>query len=231
MAKHGLGRRHSPDDRDRAYLMARRLAPAGTPLPTRKTWGIAATALDQGSTGTCVGQSCLNFLRADPIRTMAKSAPTAYELYEAATKIDQWPENDNDIRMEWGTSVRAGMQVLMSLGRLKSYLWAFDLQTALEFVLTHGPCVIGVNWYSSFYTPNAEGIISIKPNARIDGGHAILWRGADTKRGLARLSNSWGDDWGLSGDCLISFRDLERLIHEDGECATAIEQKVKAKAL
>jgi C1A family cysteine protease len=55
-----------------------------------------------------------------------------------------------------------------------------------------------------------------------------LWRGADTKRGLALCSNSWSDFWGKSGDFYVSFRDMERLILEDGEACTALEQKLKA---
>ena len=66
----GFGRRYAPDDRDRSYLMRRMLAaPSAVALPTRKTWGIAKTALDQGETGTCVGHAWRNFLRCAPIRT------------------------------------------------------------------------------------------------------------------------------------------------------------------
>jgi C1A family cysteine protease len=60
------------------------------------------------------------------------------------------------------------------------------------------------------------------------GGHAYLLRGVNTKTALALCSNSWGDEWGKSGDFVLSFKDLERLIHEEGECATAVEQKVRA---
>jgi hypothetical protein len=233
MTKHGLGRRHSPDQRDRAFLIARRLGPVGAPLPTRRTWRIASQALNQGSTGTCVGHAWNNFLRCAPIQTTAKSAPSPFDIYRKAIKDDEWSANDveesaPEHELQFGTSVRAGAKAVTEYGRLKSYLWAWALQPALEFVLTEGPCVIGVNWYGSFNRPDSEGIIRITPTSRIEGGHALLWRGVDTRRGLARLSNSWGDDWGVSGDCFIPLRDLERLIHEDGECCTALEQKVKA---
>jgi hypothetical protein len=227
----GFGRRYSPDVRDHAFLMARKLEAPGTPLPIRKTWAITSKNLDQGQTGTCVGHAWSNFLRCAPLQTL--TGPTPFSIYRHAIVLDEWPDNDNEVEMpedqlQSGTSVRAGAKAVTNLGRLKSYLWAFNLQPALEFVLTQGPCVLGINYYSSMFTPNAEGIISITKNARVEGGHAILWRGADTKRGLARLSNSWGDGWGLSGDCLIGFKDLERLIHEQGECCSAVEQKLKA---
>jgi len=63
------------------------------------------------------------------------------------------------------------------------------------------------------------------------GGHAYLWRGVDTRRALALCSNSWGDNWGRSGDFKLPFRDLERLIHEQGEVCSAVEQRLQPKAV
>jgi hypothetical protein len=236
-AKHRFGRRFSPDPQDRGYLMRRRLAAAGAPLPTRKTWKITSTALNQGNTGTCVGHAWANFLRCAPLQTV-KGAPSPFDIYRKAVTVDEWSSNDNeaklpdrDPRLDDGTSVRAGAEAVTSFGRLHTYLWAFTLQPALEFVLTQGPVVLGVNWYSSF-NPNSEGIIRIGPNAKVEGGHAVLWRGADTKRGLALLSNSWGDTWGKSGECWIPLRDLDRLISlEQGEACTAIEKRLAAKVV
>lgn len=232
----GFGRRFSPDARDRGYLLRRKLRAPGTPLPIRKTWRIAPTALDQGDTGTCVGHAWTNFLRCAPIQTAKNADQMRWDLYRAAVAIDEWSGNDNeaslpdgDSGLDDGTSIRAGAEAVVKTGRLKSYVWAFDLQSALEWVLTEGPVVLGINWYSSMSQPNAEGIIRITPTADLSGGHGIVWRGADTKRGLALLPNSWGDDWGKSGEAFIPFNDLERLIHEDGEVATAIEQKLKPK--
>jgi Papain family cysteine protease len=236
--KHGFGRRYSPDPRDRGYLMRRRLMAAGQPLPSKKVWRIASTALNQGVTGTCVGHAWFNFLRCAPLQT-AKKVPTPFEVYRKAVTLDEWQQNDDeaslpdaDQGLDFGTSVRAGAEAVTSFGHLKSYLWAFTLQPALEFVLTQGPVVLGINWYTSFNQPDREGIIRISSNARPAGGHAILWRGADTKRGLALLSNSWGDDWGKSGECYVPLRDLDRLISlEQGEACTAVQQKLVAKVI
>ena len=223
----GFGRRFVPDDRDRNYLMRRMLPDARRlALPTRKRWGIGRTAQDQGDTGTCVGQAWRNFLRCAPLRT-EKSGPSAFDVYRSAVATDPFPQNDDegtlpdgDPGMDWGTTVRAGAEAVMGFGRLKSYVWAFALQPVVEWVLTNGPVVLGTNWYSSF-EPDEEGIVRIRPNAVPVGGHAYLLRGVDTKRALARCCNSWGDGWGDSGDFELPFRDLERLIHEDGEACSA----------
>ncbi|HEY8151996.1 MAG TPA: hypothetical protein VIK51_24025 [Vicinamibacteria bacterium] len=151
---------------------------------------------------------------------------------------DPWRDNDDegklpdaDSGMDSGTTIRAGAEAVTGFGRLKSYVWAFALQPAVEWVLTTGPVVLGTNWYSSLSQPDAEGVVRITANARVVGGHAYLWRGVDTRRALALCSNSWGDNWGKSGDFKLPFRDLERLIHEDGEVCSAVEQRLQPKAV
>jgi hypothetical protein len=228
--KRGFGRLLSLDVRDERFLMTRKLPPAGTPLPTRKTWRIAAKNLNQLATGTCVAHAWVNFLRCEPIQT--STGPKPYDLYRRIVQLDEWTGNDieataPDRDLQFGTSVRAGAQAVTETGRLKSYLWAFSLRPLTEWVLTNGSVVGGFNWYSSF-EPDAEGIIRITPRARVSGGHAVLIRGVDMVRGLVRITNSWGDEWGVSGDCFIPLRDLERLMLEDGEACTATEIRVKA---
>ena len=233
-----FGRRFEPDDRDRNFLMRRMLAdPRRLALPARKTWGISRTALDQGDTGTCVGHAWRNFLRCQPMRT-EHGGPSPFDIYRSAVLKDTWAGNDNeaqlpdgDPRLDDGTSVRAGAEAVMGFGRLKSYVWAFALQPVTEWVLTEGPVVLGTNWYSSFMQPDGKGIVRILPTATVVGGHAYLLRGVDTRRALARCSNSWGDGWGLSGEFFLPFRDLERLIHEDGEACSAVEKRLDARAV
>lgn len=232
----GFGRRFAPDLRDRNFLMRRMLPDVRKlALPTRKTWGINRNALNQGNTGTCVGHAWRNFLRCAPIRTAETEAPSAYDIYRSAVLTDPWKDNDNEAKLpdgdsglDSGTTVRAGAEAVQQFGLLKSYVWAFSLQSGVEWVLSEGPVVLGTNWYSSF-RPDAEGIVRITASASVDGGHAYLWRGVDTRRALALCSNSWGDKWGKSGDFYLPFRDLERLIHEDGEVCSAVQQKLNAK--
>jgi len=44
------------------------------------------------------------------------------------------------------------------------------------------------------------------------------------------VTNSWGDEWGKSGEFYLPFRDLERLIADNGEACTAVEKSLSAKA-
>ena len=227
MAQFPLGRRISKDDRDRGYLMTRLLRKEI--LPTRKTWKIGAANLDQGDTAACVGNAWANFLRSAPIQTTA-TEQTAWQIYDRAIKLDEWTDNDNDTDRQMGTSVRAGAEAVMGVGRLKSYVWAFSLQPVVEWVLTQGPVVLGTNWYTSMFYPSKEGLIDITPRSRVEGGHAYLLRGVDTRKAMATFCNSWGDSWGKSGNFFMSFKTLERLILEDGgEACSAVEKRLETK--
>lgn len=235
----GFGRKHAPDERDRGFLMRRRTRrKAGEPRKLRKSYSINGRNLDQADTGTCVGHGWKNFLRCAPMRT-EKSGPSAFDIYRDAVILDTWSENDDehaladfDAGLDFGTSVRAGAEAVTKTGRLKSYLWEFELQPAIDYFLDDDvghPIVLGTNWYPGMMRPDKEGIVRIGPNDRAEAGHCYLWRKLDLRRGLAGGTNSWGDDWGLSGDFWIPLEHLERLIHEDGECCTATEQKLEAK--
>lgn len=230
-----FGRKPSPDIRDNQFLMRRLLVAAGDLRPVTKTWSIAPRSLDQGNTGTCVGHAWKNFLRCAPMQT--ETGPSPFDIYRAAVLLDSWVANDNeailpdgDPLLDDGTSIRAGAEAMMQTTRLKSYVWAFSVQSVIEWALTKGPVVLGTNWYSSMMDVNAEGIAKITQQAHLYGGHAYLLRGINTKRALATCENSWGDEWGRKGAFFLPLSDLERLLHEDGEACAAIEQKLK-KAL
>lgn len=233
MIKYPLGRRLSLDPNDHKFLMRHRLAAPGTALPMQKTWPMSGRSLDQGQTSACVGHAWKNFLRCAPLRT--ESGPSAFDIYRYAVARDEWAENDKDANMpdfdphmDGGTTVRAGASLLVHQMRLGSYLWAFDLQTMIEWLLTKGPVVCGFNWYDSMFEPDSKGIVTISRFANNAGGHAFLARGADRKHRLITCENSWGDGWGKRGTFYLPFADVERLIHEDGEACTATEEKVLA---
>lgn len=234
----GLGRIFSPDPQDRHFLLRRLLTPAtkadiGDLI--RSSWRFRGPILNQGETGTCVGHAWRDFLRCAPVQT--KTGPSAWDLYRGIVAMDEYPSNDdeatlpdNDPGLDDGTSVRAGAQYLTTKGRLKSYVWAFTLADANAWLLRNGPLVLGTNWYDGMFTPDAQGVVRIKKAGdTIAGGHAYLARGTDLKRGMVRCVNSWGTTWGLAGQFLLPFEDLERLISEDGEACAAVEQRLVAK--
>lgn len=211
----GLGRLPAADERDKSFLMKAVLPKAVT--ITSKYWDDRGWFGNQGAKPQCVGYSLAHWLENSPITH--KSAPPVVQpsiIYNQAQLIDEWPGEDYD-----GTSVRAGAKVLQGMGFISSYLWAFDLATMIDAVLVKGPVVVGTNWYNQMFHPNAEGHIKI--DGGIAGGHAYLINGVNTKTKLFRIKNSWGQGWGIKGRAWISFADMERLIHEDGEVLIGVE--------
>jgi hypothetical protein len=161
---YGLGRLPAYDPRDAKYSMQRTLVAAGIGPDdvqhTSRTWK-SGEIMDQGATPECVAYAWAGFLAASPTRTkVPQLAPlpdfASYSftdgLYSACKQVDEWPGENYD-----GTSVRAGAKVLQRLGRLSTYLWAFDAETLRTYVLTRGPAVIGINWYDDMFDADTEG--------------------------------------------------------------------------
>jgi hypothetical protein len=216
--QYGLGRTVSIDERDKKYLIENKLMLKKTLLKS-KFWDADGWWGNQGNTPQCVGYAWAHFIDDGPISHNIPHPninPTL--IYTEAQKYDQWPGENYD-----GTSVRGGAKYLHKTGKIKSYLWTYDIKVLISTLLTVGPVVVGTNWYHGMFFPNRDGII--KPTGRLAGGHAYVLNGVDTTRQLFRIKNSWGRNWGVSGHAFISFSDMQRLIMQNGEVCLAIENR------
>lgn len=217
----GLGRIRSVDERDRGFLM-KSLIPQKIDRKF-KYWNPNFWWGNQGNTPQCVAYSWCHWLAAGPItqidsRSRFKDGkpvdPTL--LYRMAQDNDEWAGNDYD-----GTSVRAGAKVLKNNNYIHSYYWAWRVDEVVNALLTLGPVVVGTNWTEGMFYPSEEGII--KPTGRIAGGHAYLLDGVNMTKGLIRIKNSWGKEWGNKGFAYISLHDMNTLIKANGEACIAKE--------
>jgi hypothetical protein len=179
--------------------------------------------LDQGWDGACVGFAWTHELIAIPVAVRNLNAKFAKEtVYWEAQKIDPWPGGSYpgaDPFYE-GTSVLAGVKVCQQLGYFGEYRWAFSLDDLRLTLGNYGPVVLGLNWYTGMFDPDPAGFVL--PTGRIEGGHAILATEVNEEEGWIRLHNSWGDRWGLRGDCKIAFASLDRLLREQGEACVPV---------
>jgi len=214
----GLGRRYAPDARDHAYLL-RAADPAGQPR-RNKIWPLFARHRDQGATGTCVGHAWRHLLTGTPV-PQRNPYPSAFEIYDRATVVDEWSDNDNDVHRQFGTSVRAGAKVLQGMGLIASYGWAYDIDTAIDWLCWRGPLVAGTAWYESMFTRGGEGYVGVDRNSRAAGGHAYLWAGWSEKRGAVYCVNSWRD-W---GGFFLAGEDAEWLLKQNGEVCSPTESR------
>lgn len=218
----GLGRLISLDFRDKNFLVAKK----STNL--REKYYQIREVLNQGNTNQCVAYAWESFLATDPIRNAYYKKPS--DLYRECQKNDDIPGENYE-----GTSVRAGAKVLKSKSYLGSYSWAFDAETAQNFILTTSPMVFGTDWYDTLSSPDKNGFVMLTTDSVLEGGHAYLVTGVnldikcpDGSRGAFRFINSWGKDWGDNGYAWLPINDADFLIKcPGGEACTAFENKFK----
>jgi hypothetical protein len=219
---YGLGRHFKPDPNDHKFLMKAQLPPPEEPIDyTDHLWQFIGDVLNQGRTGTCVGHGWEHWRHVAPIES-DETESNAIAIYQQARTIDG--EDPNDLQA--GSNVRSGAVAITMTGELQSYLWAFQNSEVTSWVLRNGPVVVGMNWYDSMFFPTAEGFVKILPNAQRRGGHCWCVIGTDSKRAVHECVNSWGNGWGKNGHFYVAYEDMERLIHEDGEACTAVQQLV-----
>lgn len=227
VGEHLLGRfvNHDPRSRNFSYPTRKLLQPRS------RMHEIRATALNQEDIGSCVGHTAaqwLNCTRAAknrrrgfmPGRRMGVGfKPTTYlndddarQLYATATALDDFPGSwkPNDT----GSSGLGGAKALQKFGFIERYYHVFDFPTLLQTIIEQ-PAMLGVNWYQGMFDPDKTGVI--RPTGSACGGHEILIRGVDFTNKRFRLRNHWTPEWGINGDCFLSFADMERLLKEEGD--------------
>lgn len=209
-----LGRLPEFDERSRAFGVG--------PLVAGKvrrsyTWSCLPT-LNQGPVGACVGFSVTHEIAARP-KPLPVSAQLGMDIYLEAQRIDPWPGESYE-----GTSVLAGIKIAAGMGYFQEYRWAFGLDDLILALGYKGPAVLGINWHDDMMQTDANGFI--RPTGRVAGGHAILANGVNIKKGIVRLHNSWGNGWGINGECFISFSDLDMLLQAGGEACIPVIRSV-----
>lgn len=222
LSEYGLGRHKAEDARDRNFPLRAAAVTALVSIPPTKYWPIFTTPLNQLSTPRCVAFSWTHFLQSTPVtanaRTMGDPAAMAGRIYARAQQLDEWEGEDYD-----GTSVRAGARTLREMGLISEYRWAFDAETARDFVLSRGPIIFGTDWHVEMFLPDADGFI--EPIGEVVGGHAYAVLGFSHARDAFRILNSWGTGWGQRARAWLRRRHAAQLIEAYGEVCSAFEIK------
>ena len=189
-------------------------------------WRVGPTRVNQGSKPSCVGHSCFNWLRSGPIfnrrRKMKPMGITPIEIWGEAQELGDGYRDPDE-----GAHIRYGFEWLRQKGVVSSYYnapggsgmyvnpttpeqeaynerskakAAESAGLLIACIRTAGPLVIGVPWYSSFYSPKGE-FLEKQPDTYSTGGHAIHVFGVDedSESEYVWVENSWGDQWGCKG--------------------------------
>jgi hypothetical protein len=221
------------------YPLLMEAGPLVAPITVNRTIPIPAYRqfYDQGAEGACVGFSsswCMSILN--------RRKYNARWLWNRAKEIDEWPEtNPGD---DNGTSVRAGMDVLRSLGHvwrrynkdlppnpsegIAENRWARTVDEIRVCIAAKVPVVLGVSWYENFDVPmprvvgkTTEWWIGRGNLGSVRGGHAIVCRGASDRRQAFKLTNSWGLAY---PDVWVPYETVQRLLDEYGEATVIVDR-------
>lgn len=213
-----LGRLVEHDPRSRAYPF--KAEAAITYQPVKYT----LVDLDQGSVGSCVGNSAVEVLSAPEYgMSVALTESLAVDVYSAATAVDEFPGTYKPT--DTGTSGLAAAKVAKSRGYVAGYQHAFTVPDALA-ALQRYPVMTGVGWMSTFDEPDSDGHIKIGPAAYVRGGHELSVDQYEPDRGLVWLHNHWGTGWGLGGRCSITVADWAQLLAARGDVTVLLPSKL-----
>jgi hypothetical protein len=191
--------------------------------------------LDQGSEGACVAHAVVHEAIARPVTVDFLSRPLpawaqranqwrvtttptpqqvaqgfAFDAYDYARRVDEWPGEDYD-----GTSIAAGAKAMVAAGTWGEYRWTTNADVLAVAVSRRGPAVIGVDWWTGFFRPDANGYLH--PTGQVEGGHAVVVNGYSLTRQAFKITNSWSEDWGINGCAWIRKPVMAQLLGQGGE--------------
>ncbi|MEU5878169.1 C1 family peptidase [Spirillospora sp. NPDC047279] len=228
----GLGRYVYHDDRSKAYPFT---APApvpctcGCPHCCKKDSSIIASilwepvipALNQGSLGSCTGMSMAHLL-ASP---SAGRAPLmlsvderlAIDIYSGGTRLDDIPGTYPPV--DTGCSGLGVMKYARSRGWVSGYRHAFSLDQVL-LALQTTPMLFGLIWRRDMYSPAEDGLVSY--TGTNVGGHEVVLIGCDVDSKTLMFRNSWGPNWGVSGNFRMTYADFASALADRGDATIPI---------
>ena len=173
-------------------------------------------ALDQGSLGSCTGNSVAHVLSTWPFPNRFTETD-AVRIYSRATEIDPWQGvyPPTDTGSNGASAWQAAIDLRYYAGTVTQVETIEELQGALQKV----SCSIGIDWWSGMFTPTASG--ELQMTGTIEGGHEPQVIGWDAERKIVWLRNSWGP-WGLCrgsevGYAYLSVGTFQKLMNAGGE--------------
>lgn len=214
-----LGRHVLQDSRSRQFVAEQ------APALKSVTHASIGLPLNQGNIGSCTANALVGALNTKP--NTPKHGPWtehgALLLYgrETADEGQPYPPNDP------GGSGLEVCKAAVQLGMIKSYTHTFDINAALAALVLR-PVITGVNWYTSFDTPDAGGFVMIVAGATVRGGHEFVAVGLDTVNENVWFANSWGTGYGvpyggIPGGCFcMRWATWEQLLSEQGDVTVPV---------
>jgi hypothetical protein len=209
-----LGRHVQHDPRSWNFQAAR------APAIVSVTHAADGLPLDQGKVGSCTANALCGALNSAPDLAGGKpyDEAEALTLYTDETELEGQPYPKSD---PGGTGLLV-CKAAVGLKWITSYTHAFGLDHALQALVLR-PVITGVNWYTSFDTPDQSGLVAIAPGATVRGGHEVVADGIDAANQLVWFWNSWGPTFGVGGRFCMSFATWQQLLAEQGDVTVPVK--------
>jgi hypothetical protein len=188
--------------------------PTPPAAPTAVVWGDTDTVLDQGQTPHCVGFGSAQWGNTLPIDDHFTNADGDAIYYECKV-IDGEPNAED------GSDVRSAGKALRNRQRVAAYAFAASIDEACQWVLQHGPVIMGTDWTNDMFNPDAQGFV--KPSGGVAGGHCYVLLGYDPDTAVLTFLNSWGSGWAENGRFHMHKADAVTLFKNKGEALAAVE--------
>lgn len=229
----GLGRLLDPQTPRAAALHP---VAGGTTDRLRRRWN-APLRLDQGGTGTCVGNAFAHRRAGGPLKIDGIDEEFAVKLYLEASAI-YWGSPDTSLQK--GTSAVSACDALLRRKAIDSYDWVANWNANPEILrytlLERGSVCVGSNWYTSMDSPIAVGdqfYMKVNYSSALRGGHEFVIDRLDLdpedgSEPYYGMLNSWGPGWAKNGTARFRLADLEKLIFEGWGDAVLIHELPRA---
>jgi hypothetical protein len=181
--------------------------------------------LNQLDTSSCTGNALCGALNCAPhfgtgaqgqVPLTEADALKVYSAEEVLEGIGPYPPNDQ------GGSGTVVCQAGKNAGMLVGYQHATTIDQALGALVIR-PVITGVNWFTSFDTPDATGLVAIAKGATVRGGHEFVAVAIDAIEELVWFPNSWGLGYGVAhgsipGGCFcMRFATWATLMSQGGD--------------
>lgn len=211
----GLGRKPSPrDDRDYGVRQLKAMIEDGTAVPV--VWS-DTEILDQGTTQHCVAFGTGGMLNCDDENHVDPhyNDEWCHAFYYEIKKYENEPEQED------GAFPRDGLQLAKNKGWISAYARLQTLQEIYDWLVNHGPVLVGTDWYEGMMTPDADSVVGLTGD--IVGGHCWFHQGLTVDGKYFISVNSWGTDYGKGGTFQISLGFFSTLLYQGGEAWAAVQ--------
>jgi hypothetical protein len=217
---HGMGRKPNPFDArdyhlsDAVGIVRRMRCMVGNIKEIAPVLWSCERVLNQGTQPYCVGYAWAGFGNAMPVFADLRNSD-GDALYYAAKEIDGEPLKEN------GSCTRSGAEAYKKIGRIQTYAFTTSMTNIKNWLVTHGPVIVGTSWYNTMFEPDSDGFVY--PKGELSGGHECLIIGYNPQLDVFTFLNSWGDAWGINGRFKMHAKDWAGLLEDQGDAVVTLD--------